>query len=167
MGSLACPRTAIIRALDDAGGLVQRDQAVRAAYPHAFTNAVLNGRRRRSLAQSGTSRALAALERKGLIVKEREQISGSILIRLACLKQLPVWEELARAEDDFAARCAEAAAAWRTLERRARLRAEHIRRERLLVVSEHERRVDRIRIPSASYSASIPEGWSNPDAKVG
>ena len=88
------------------------------------------------------SRAILSLERKGLIVRERNPRTGRTLLRSADRPELPQWEELARAEEDLAAHCRRLAAAWRTLARRAQQRAESVRTERNTLATEAERQTD-------------------------
>lgn len=127
---------AVLRAIDSAGGLVRREEALLAAYPSAADQ------RGRALAHAGLSRALLTLERKGLIVKERDPSNTTTLLFAANLTTLPEWEQLARAEEDLAAHCGRTAAAFDALARRARGRARSIRTERSADACDGERNAD-------------------------
>lgn len=144
--------TAILHALKEAGGLMRRDEALGVAYPDlagprartdgAHAESVECHRRRRAHAHAGLSRALATLERKGLIVKNRDQPNSVTTLRLSGLRQLPAWEQLARAEEELAAHCGRVAARWDALAQRAHRRARTIRVEHALDLHEDERRAD-------------------------
>lgn len=88
------------------------------------------------------SRAILSLERKGLVVRERNAQTGRTLLRSADRPELPEWEELARAEEDLAAHCRRLASSWRTLAQRAQQRAESVRTERNTQATEAERQTD-------------------------
>lgn len=88
------------------------------------------------------SRAILTLERKGLLVRERNPRTGRTALRGADQPTLPVWELLARAEEDLAVHCRRNAAAWQALAARARQRAQAIRLERSTSSSDEEREAD-------------------------
>ena len=127
---------AVLRAIDGGGGLIRREEALLAAYPGAADQ------RGRALAHAGLSRALLTLERKGLIVKERDPSNTTTLLFAANLTTLPEWEQLARAEEDLAAHCGRTAAAFDALARRARSRARSIRTQRSADACDGERNAD-------------------------
>ena len=99
-------------------------------------------RLRRARAEAALSRAIQSLERKGLIVRERNARTGRTLLRSADRPALPEWEEIARAEEDLAAHCRRLASSWRTLARRAQLRADSVRTQRTTDATEAERQTD-------------------------
>jgi len=99
-------------------------------------------RLRRARAEAALSRAILSLERKGLVVRERNARTGRTLLRSADRGDLPEWEEMARAEEDLAAHCRRVAASWRTLARRALERAEAVRSERSADATERARQTD-------------------------
>ena len=127
---------AVIRAIESAGGPIRREEALVAAYP-GRTNP-----RQRALAHAGLSRALLTLERKGLIVRERDPGNTTTLVRAAGLTTLPDWEQLARAEEDLATHCGKTADTWDRLARRARQRARSIRSDRSVSSCDGERQAD-------------------------
>jgi DNA-binding MarR family transcriptional regulator len=88
------------------------------------------------------SRAILSLERKGLVLRERNARTGRTLLRSADRRQLPDWEEMARAEEDLAAHCRRVATSWRTLARRAQQRADSVRSLRSADATESERQTD-------------------------
>jgi DNA-binding MarR family transcriptional regulator len=140
---------AILDVLSRHGGLTPRDEALAEAFPRARGAANGDGaslavqdRLRRARAEAALSRAILSLERKGLIVRERNPRTGRTLLRSADRQELPEWEEMARAEEDLAAHCRRVASSWRTLARRAQQRAESVRTERTTQATETERQTD-------------------------
>lgn len=140
---------AILDVLSRQGGLTPRDEALAEAFPRARTSSGGDGanvagqdRRRRARAEAALSRAIQSLERKGLIVRERNARTGRTLLRSADRQSLPEWEEIARAEEDLAAHCRRVASSWRTLARRAQLRADSVRTQRTTDATEAERQTD-------------------------
>ena len=140
---------AILDVLSRHGGLTPRDEALEEAFPRARTMSngdspavAAQNRLRRARAEAALSRAILSLERKGLIVRERNARTGRTLIRSADRPELPEWEEMARAEEDLAAHCRRLAASWRGLARRAQQRAEAVRTERSPDATEVERQTD-------------------------
>ncbi|MBV8527437.1 MAG: hypothetical protein JOZ75_03900 [Candidatus Dormibacteraeota bacterium] len=107
-----------------------------------MASAAVQDRLRRARAEAALSRAILSLERKGLIVRERNTRTGRTLLRNADRQELPHWEEIARAEEDLAAHCRRVASAWRTLGRRAQQRADSVRTERNTEATEPERQTD-------------------------
>lgn len=140
---------AILDTLSRNGGLTQRDEALQSAFPRVRGAAGAGGsgaatqeRLRRARAEAALSRAIVSLERKGLVVRERNARTGRTLLRTTDEPRLPEWEEMARAEEDLAAHCRRVAGAWRTLARRALERAEAVRTVRSADTTEVERSVD-------------------------
>jgi DNA-binding MarR family transcriptional regulator len=140
---------AILDALSRSGGLTQRDEAMQRAFPalRAAGATVADpmspqDRLRRARAEAALSRAIVSLERKGLLVRERNVRTGRTLLRTAGDVKLPEWEEMARAEEDLAAHCRRVAGTWRALARRALQRAEAVRAERSADATEGERSAD-------------------------
>jgi DNA-binding MarR family transcriptional regulator len=140
---------AILDALSEAGGCMQRDQAREHVYPTptksrgaraAPTRQQLG--RQRANAEAGLSRAIVSLERKGLIVREHNVLTGRTTLRRPQDLRLPEWEETARAEEDLAAHCLRLAAKWSALARRSQRRAAALRVERFVDATEAERRYD-------------------------
>ena len=154
ISSVSAPRLgrveiAILDVLSRHGGLTPRDEALAEAFPRARavsrgdgTAAAMQDRLRRARAEAALSRAILSLERKGLIVRERNARTGRTLLRSADRQQLPEWEEMARAEEDLAAHCRRVATSWRTLARRAQQRADSARTLRSADATETERRSD-------------------------
>ena len=142
---------AILNELGRSGGLTQREAVVAAAFPEAEgalgghatdTESGAGTRAHRARAQAAVSRAIVTLERKGLLVRERNPRTGRTTLRGADQAPLPVWELLARAEEDLAVHCRRTASEWLALAGRARERATSIRRERSSTPSEPEREAD-------------------------
>lgn len=140
---------AILDVLSRHGGLTPRDEALAEAFPRArgasngdVDSGAVQDRLRRARAEAALSRAIQSLERKGLIVRERNARTGRTLLRSADRQQLPAWEEMARAEEDLAAHCRRVASSWRTLARRAQQRADSVRTERDTQATEVERQTD-------------------------
>jgi len=140
---------AILDVLSRHGGLTPRDEALAEAFPRArvssngeIASAAVQDRLRRARAEAALSRAIQSLERKGLIVRERNARTGRTLLRSADRQALPEWEEMARAEEDLAAHCRRVASSWRTLARRAQLRADSVRAQRNTDATETERQND-------------------------
>ncbi|MDQ6846702.1 MAG: hypothetical protein M3019_03840 [Candidatus Dormibacteraeota bacterium] len=136
---------AILQELGRSGGLTQRDAVVDAAFPASVRRAGLSpatARALRARAEAAVSRAILTLERKGLLVRERNPRTGRTALRGADQPSLPVWELLARAEEDLAVHCRRNAAGWQGLAGRARRRAQTIRRERSTSNSDQEREDD-------------------------
>ena len=140
---------AILDVLSRHGGLTPRDEALEEAFPKARassngagTAGSVQERLRRARAEAALSRAVLSLERKGLIVRERNARTGRTLLRSADRLELPEWEEIARAEEDLALHCRRVAASWRSLARRAQQRADAVRTGRTVDVAESERQAD-------------------------
>ena len=140
---------AILDMLSGRAGLTPRDEALEAAFPRARTPsqgdgaaAAVQDRLRRARAEAALSRAILSLERKGLIVRERNARTGRTLLRSADRQPLPEWEEMARAEEDLAAHCRRLASSWRSLARRAQQRADAVRAGRSADATEIERQTD-------------------------
>lgn len=144
--------TAILDALRAAGGLVYRDQALRAAFPrlpppgrlrvgapgHSIPAA--ERLRRRAVAEAALSRAIHSLEQKGLLVRDRNVRTGRTLLRTAdAADHLPEWEEIALGEEDLAAFCRQQADALTALARDARDRALALRAARSTEPTERAR----------------------------
>lgn len=135
----------ILEKLRRCEGLTQRDEVVLAAFPaRAGMAAVANetSRLRRARAEAAVSRAILSLERKGLITRERNGVTGRTMLRSAADLPLPTWELMARAEEDLAAHCARVAREWDDLARRARRRAGTLRTARGEETTETERQID-------------------------
>ena len=138
----------VLKTLGQSGGLTPRDEVLLAAYPELAPDprggvgAVAPLRARRARAEAAVSRALTSLERKGLVVRERNDVTGRTMIRTATGGPLPTWEQLARAEEDLAAHCGRVAREWEALARRARRRAAAIRTARSDAEIEEERDSD-------------------------
>ena len=135
--------SAILDALRGAGGLVFRDQALRAAFPRlpptgrlragtpGYSIPAAERMRRRDVAEAALSRAIHSLEQKGLVTRDRNERTGRTLLRSAHdAERLPDWEEIARGEEDLGAFCRVQADAWSALARDARERAMAHRRAR-------------------------------------
>ena len=140
---------AILDAMAAAGGLIARDVVRDIAYPppsrgrrkHVHPERTQDPRAR-ALAEAAISRAIVSLERKGLIVREHNRNTGRTTLRSPGQKQLPVWEETARAEEDMAAHCLRLSRAWSELARKSQSRAKVLRAERSVDSTESERRDD-------------------------
>ena len=140
---------AILDSLSRNSGLTQRDEALQTAFPrlHGATGgggsaSATQQRLRRARAEAALSRAIVSLERKGLVVRERNARTGRTLLRSTDELQLPEWEEMARAEEDLATHCRRVAGTWRALARRALERAEAVRADRSADATEAERATD-------------------------
>lgn len=139
---------AVLQKLSDQGGLTHREEALDFAYPelgdrpHGSSAVVTHWTERRGRAEAALTRAIQSLERKGLIVRERNERTGRALLRSPDMGALPSWEELARAEEDLAAHCRRMAGEWRDLAFRAAKRAERIRSDRGEATTEAEREGD-------------------------
>lgn len=139
---------AILDKLTAQGGLTPREQALVAAYPDLGPrpagppSATRSWVGRRGRAEAATTRAIQSLERKGLLVRERNERTGRALLRVPGAGALPSWEEMARAEEDLAAHCRRMASAWQEVAGRASRRAERIRSEREDSTTEAERLSD-------------------------
>jgi DNA-binding MarR family transcriptional regulator len=140
---------AILDALSSRGGLTPRDEALEEAFPwiggrgaRSDTVGGVQDRLRRARAEAALSRAILSLERKGLVVRERNTRTGRTMLHSADRQRLPEWEEMARAEEDLAAHCRRVALSWRTLARRAQQRAETVRSDRSAHGTEAERQED-------------------------
>lgn len=138
---------ATLETLSAGGGLTHRDAALLAAYPDLGARPETAGgaRRwdeRRARAEAALSRAVKSLEAKGLLVSERNQRTGRVLLRAPGSGGLPDWEELARAEEDLAAHCRLVARDWQRLATRAAARAARLRIERDDSGTEEERDID-------------------------
>lgn len=139
---------AVLHKLIGQDGVTHRDEALEAAYPNLGARpdgpaaAVRHWTERRARAEAATSRAIQSLERKGLLVRERNERTGRSLLRSPGIATLPAWEELARAEEDLSAHCRRMADEWRALAARASRRAELVRVERAEGTTEEEREAD-------------------------
>ncbi|HEX6538797.1 MAG TPA: hypothetical protein VF155_06435 [Candidatus Dormibacteraeota bacterium] len=140
---------AILDVLSQQGGLTPREAALSGAFPRLRTprdgreaGAGVQDRLRRARAEAALSRAILSLERKGLVVRERNTRTGRTMLRSADRQALPDWEEMARAEEDLAVHCRRVALSWRALARRAQQRAEAVRADRSAQGTEPERQVD-------------------------
>lgn len=144
LGRVEC---AILDALDQAGGFIQREGLVDIVYPRLHggspraSTPTLHAPdvRTRVHAHATVSRAIGSLERKELIARDHNARTGRTFLRCAELTVLPVWEEVARAEEDFAAHCGSVAHEWSTLARRGQLRAARLRAEHSVEGTERER----------------------------
>ena len=142
---------AILAALPRDGGFVSRDAVVRSAFPDAQPQAAESRRDDaaaqpssgpRELAEAAVSRAIGSLQRKGLLVRDRNRDTGRTLLRSSTAVDNPEWELVARAEEDFSAHAAAMARRWRALSNRARQRAARLRVDRSPDGTEDERRLD-------------------------
>ena len=142
---------AILAALPRDGGFVSRDTVVRVAYPGvkpqpavARLDATAPPRvcEGRDLAEAAVSRAIGSLQRKGLVVRDRNRVTGRTLLRSSTAINDPSWELVARTEEHFSAHAAAMARQWRSLSVRARERAARLRVDRSADGTEDERRVD-------------------------
>ena len=154
---------AILAALPRDGGFVSRDTVVRAAYPDAKPPAAVASADRavvqpvpegRALAEAAVSRAIASLQRKGLVVRDRNRVTGRTLLRSSAALHDPSWELVARAEEDFSAHAAAMARQWRSLSARARERAGRVRVDRSPTGTEDERRLDMALAPQCEAHAA-------------
>ena len=142
---------AILAALPRDGGFVPRDTVVRSAFPDAkpqgdlrslddaVAQPVCDGR---ALAEAAVSRAIGSLQRKGLVVRDRNRHTGRTLLRSTAAVDDPAWELVARAEEDFSAHAAAMARQWQSFSTRARQRAGRVRVDRSPDGTEDERRLD-------------------------
>lgn len=119
----------------------------------------------RADAESAVSRAIRSLGRKGLLVTERSTQTGRTLLREPGVAALPGWEEMARAEEDAAARSLDIARDLTKLAARARARAISIRTQGSDASVAAERRADdhllaelQRRIPVAPHARSAAVG---------
>ena len=119
-----------------------REVLVRTAFPALGPS----DQARRNSAEAAVSRAIRSLERKGLVVRERDGRTGRTSVRSPQRGALPRWEQLARAEEDLAAHCRMRAAEWQQLASRARTRAHRIRMEQSSGLTDEGRRHDLARI---------------------
>ena len=144
-------QAAVLATVHESGGIAGRDAALRAAFPQLTVPP--NGRmavhpepasqsRLRSNAESTVSRAIVALERRGLIARVRNLTTGHTTLRATGLVRIPDWEEVARAEDAFATHCYSQAERLARLAERAVRRAATIRIERSTDIGDPERRID-------------------------
>ena len=109
---------------------------VQAAFPAAAGDA------ERARAESAVSRAIRSLERKGLVVRDRDPRTGRTSVRTPGDAALPLWEQLARAEEDLAAHCRQRAQDWHELASGASRRARQLRLDRSSAGTEAERNAD-------------------------
>jgi len=109
---------------------------VQAAFPAA------EGDAERARAESAVSRAIRSLERKGLVVRDRDPRTGRTSVRTPGDTALPLWEQLARAEEDLAAHCRQRARDWQDLASGASRRARQLRLDRSSAGTEAERNAD-------------------------
>lgn len=110
--------------------------------------------RQRARAESAVSRAIRSLERKGLVVRERDPRTGRTSVRSPGDTAVPLWEQLARAEEDLAAHCRQRAREWQELAAGAGRRARQLRVDRSSAGTEADRiadleRLSRLERPSA------------------
>lgn len=154
---------AILAALPRDGGFVSRDTVVRSAYPDHTARAAqarVNGAvvqplsEGRALAEAAVSRAIGSLQRKGLVVRDRNRVTGRTLLRSPDAAEDPAWELVAQAEEDFSVHAAAMARHWRSLSRRARARAARLRVDRSPDGTESERRVDMALAPEGEAHAA-------------
>ncbi|GAC1701927.1 MAG: hypothetical protein NVS9B6_17450 [Candidatus Limnocylindrales bacterium] len=139
----------VLQVLTDSGELTSRIDVLAVAFPELgappATERGSKGaelwRRKRDRAQASVSRAIASLEAKGLLVRDRNDRTGRILLS-AGPGPLPAWEQDARSEEDLAAHARRMAAEWRGVASRASRRAERIRMERSYLGTEAERTED-------------------------
>lgn len=124
------------------GAVTPRDLLVRAAFPSAGGPDHTG----RAPAEAAVSRAIRSLERKGLLVRERDAQTGRTSVRPPSQTALPRWEQLARAEEDLAAHCRRRATEWQALASRARVRARRLRTEQSSLGTEEGRTRDLDRI---------------------
>lgn len=141
---------AILEELARAGGVIQRDEAVRVLFAatrppggrRGGPAATKQRERWRVVAEATLSRAVTSLERKGLIVRERNPKTGRVVLRAAECTRFPEWEEVARGEEDLVEHCRRYAAAWEALARRSMRRVMLLRSERSIASTECERQAD-------------------------
>ena len=138
---------AILAALPRDGGFVSRDAVVRSAYPDHTARAARARVEGRALAEAAVSRAIGSLQRKGLVVRDRNRVTGRTLLRSPAAVEEPSWELVARAEEDFSVHAAAMARHWRSLATRARQRAARLRVDRSPDATEDERRHDMASAP--------------------
>lgn len=142
--------SAILEALERAGGFLPREEAVEYAFPRLRVRppagrnrtAARQHQRERARAEAAISRAIVSLERKALVVRDHNPRTGRTLLRSPGQPRLPDWEEIARAEEDLAAFCLRMAKDWTTLARRSQRRAAAVRADRSVEDTEDERRTD-------------------------
>lgn len=162
---------AILAALPPDGGFVPRDTVVRSAFPEAKPQAAMSAHddavaeplsEPRALAEAAVSRAIGSLQRKGLVVRDRNRDTGRTLLRSSAAADQPAWELVARAEEDFSAHAAAIAQQWRALSNRARERAGRVRVDRSPDGTEDERRVDmELPAPRDAHVAAVRlRDWS-------
>jgi DNA-binding MarR family transcriptional regulator len=136
----------ILRELRDRGVLTPRDALVQAAFPalggRPSSGPAEDWRRQRARAESAVSRAIRSLEQKELVVRERDARTGRTCVRAPGDTRLPLWEQLARAEEDLAAHCRQRARDWQQLASRASRRARQLRVDRSSAGTEDDRARD-------------------------
>lgn len=88
------------------------------------------------------SRAIRSLERKGLLVRERDPRTGRTSVRAPGDTAVPMWEQLARAEEDLAAHCRQRAKDWQELAAGASRRARQLRIDQSSAGTEADRVAD-------------------------
>ena len=145
----------ILQELGRRGVLTPRDALVRAAFPaleRRHAAAPDEGDAVRDRAESAVSRALRSLEKKGLIVRERDARTRRTYVRMPGDRALPRWEQLARAEEDLAAHCRQRAREWQQLASAASGRARRIRLDRSSTGTEPERARDLERLARLEMS---------------
>ena len=118
------------------GGMTPREVLVQAAFPAA------EGEAPRARAESAVSRAMRSLERKGLVVRDHDPRTGRTSVRTPGDSALPMWEQLARAEEDLAAHCRQRSREWQDLAGRAGRRARQLRLDRSSAGTEADRNAD-------------------------
>jgi DNA-binding MarR family transcriptional regulator len=136
----------ILQELSRQGVLTPRDTLVHAAFPSLKPPGGTAGgddwRRQRSRAESAVSRAIRSLESKGMVARERDPRTGRTSVRLPGDTKVPMWEQLARAEEDLAAHCRQRARDLQQLASRATRRAQQLRVDRASDSTELDRSHD-------------------------
>ena len=145
---------AILDALPRDGGFVSRDTVVRSAYPEDTAQGARARVEGRALAEAAVSRAIGSLQRKGLVVRDRNRVTGRTLLRSPAVVDDPAWELVARAEEDFSVHAAAMARHWRSLSARARGRASRLRVDRSPDATDEERRLDLALAPVSEAHAA-------------
>lgn len=151
---------AVLETLSRNEGLTLREDVLRDAFPtigekpESPAGSVQRWQQRRGRAEAALSRAILTLERKNLLIRERNDRTGRTLLRSVGVSGLPEWEQIARGEEDLAAHCRKAAAAWSQLAARATRRAATIRSERGTTSTESERSRDLESVAALESSGS-------------
>jgi DNA-binding MarR family transcriptional regulator len=137
----------ILEELSRRAVLTQRDALLHAAFPSlgtapSATASTEDWRKNRSRAESAVSRAIRSLETKGMLVRERDPRTGRTSVRLPGDTREPVWEQLARAEEDLAVHCRQRARELQALASRASRRAQQLRVDHSTDATDPERSRD-------------------------